>query len=78
MALNLKNELSFVAAGDVVKSHGKVVRVIGGLVKVPIKRPSNIVISIPGHLKDIDLYQAARAANNFVCGSDLAVKREGF
>jgi len=77
VAFNAKDEIAYVGAGDLVKAHREVVKFVDGIVKVPIPELPDIVISGPGYPKDRDLYQATRAANNFVCGPAPAIKEGG-
>jgi nickel-dependent lactate racemase len=77
VVLNGKEEVAHVSAGNPVTAHRECVKVADHIFRVPIPRIPDIVISVPRYPKDIDLYQATRAANNFVCGSCPAVKRGG-
>ncbi len=75
--LNGKGEIAKAAAGDMVRAHGELVRTMDDCVKVPIQELPDIVVSCAGYPKDRDLYQATRAANNFVCGPTPAIKKGG-
>jgi nickel-dependent lactate racemase len=77
VALNLKYDIASISAGDVVAAHRKLVKFVDSIVKVKIPIEPDIVISAPGYPKDRDLYQATRAANNFVCGPKPVVRRGG-
>lgn len=77
VVLNLKYDIACVEAGDIVKAHRRLVKVVDEMVKVPIPEIPDIVISAPGYPKDRDLYQATRAANNFVCGPRPVIKKGG-
>jgi nickel-dependent lactate racemase len=77
VALNLKYEIASVSAGNIVTAHRKLVKFVDHIVKVQVPKEPDIVISAPGYPKDRDLYQATRAANNFVCGPKPVIKRGG-
>lgn len=75
--LNSKDEPVRVAAGDMEKAHRSLICSYDDMYKAEISEPVDIVISCPGYPKDINLYQATRAANNFVLVPKPAVKRGG-
>lgn len=75
--LNRDGEIAHIRAGDPVRAHKELVEIMDKIVKVPIPELPDIVISVPGYPKDRDLYQATRAANNFVCGLAPAIKKGG-
>lgn len=77
VVLNSYGEITHIAAGDPVRAHRELVKVVDKIVKVPFPELPEIVISAPGYPKDRDLYQATRAANNFVCGPTPAIKNGG-
>lgn len=77
VALNLNYEIAAVRAGDPVKAHRELVKSAEEIFTVQVPTEPDIVISAPGYPKDRDLYQATRAANNFVCGPKPVVKRGG-
>lgn len=77
VVLNLKYEIAAVSAGNIIAAHRKLVKVVDKIVKVQLSEQPDIVISAPGYPKDRDLYQATRAANNFVCGPKPVIKKGG-
>jgi len=77
VVLNGYGEIAHIRAGDPIRAHRELVKIMDKIVKVPIPELPDIVISVPGYPKDRDLYQATRAANNFVCGPTPAIKRGG-
>lgn len=77
VVLNGEGRVAHVTAGNPVSAQRDCAKVADRIFRVPIFRLPDIVISVPGHSKDRDLYQATRAANNFVCGLSPAVKRNG-
>jgi len=77
VTLNLNYEIAAVCAGDPVKAHRELVKSAREVFTVPVSAEPDIVISAPGYPKDRDLYQATRAANNFVCGPKPVIKKGG-
>lgn len=77
VALNLNYEISAVCAGDPVKAHRELIKFAEKIFTVYVPVEPDIVISAPGYPKDRDLYQATRAANNFVCGPKPVIKKGG-
>jgi len=75
--LNGCGEVALISAGDPIGAHRELAKAEDKIVKVPISELPDIVISAPGYPKDRDLYQATRAANNFVCGIGPAIKKGG-
>lgn len=77
VVLNSKNEIVRAAAGDLVAAHEELTATYDKMYKVKIDEVPDIVISAPTPPKDINLYQATRAGNNFVLVPKPLVKREG-
>ncbi|MEM3702889.1 MAG: nickel-dependent lactate racemase [Candidatus Bathyarchaeia archaeon] len=77
IALNLKYEVAAISTGNIVTAHRELVKFVDTIAKVKVSSEPDIVVSAPGYPKDRDLYQATRAANNFVCGPKPVIKKGG-
>ncbi len=77
VVLNSQDDVVDVAAGSFMEVHRKLIETYSRIYVASIREPADIVISAPGYPKDINLYQATRAANNFILTSRPAVRRGG-
>jgi nickel-dependent lactate racemase len=77
VVLNSRNEIVQATAGDLVAAHEELISTYDQMYKVKINEIADIVISTPVYPKDINLYQATRAGNNFVLVSEPLIKRGG-
>jgi nickel-dependent lactate racemase len=77
VVLNSQDEIVQVAAGDLTAAHEKLIETYDKMYKVEIYEQADIVISSPAYPKDINLYQATRAANNIVLVPNPSVKKGG-
>ncbi|NIM45076.1 MAG: nickel-dependent lactate racemase [Nitrososphaeria archaeon] len=75
--LNSRDELVCAAAGDVEEAQLNLIETYDRMYKVPLDEPADIVVSAAGYPKDLNLYQASRAANNFVLVPKPTVKEGG-
>jgi nickel-dependent lactate racemase len=77
VVLNSRNEIVQVTAGDPIVAHEKLISIYNKMYKIKINEIADIIISSPTYPKDINLYQATRAANNFVLIKKPIIKRGG-
>lgn len=74
---NGKKELLAVYAGHPIKAFEKGVEKAREVFEVAMEQEYDIVVSIPGYPKSINLYQATRAWNSVVFGARPVVKKGG-
>jgi len=72
-----KKEVVKVVAGDPVEAFHEGVKAARQLFEVDIREPGEIVVSGVSHPKSLDLYQATRAGNVVVFGSQSVVTKGG-
>ncbi|MBS7643043.1 nickel-dependent lactate racemase [Candidatus Bathyarchaeota archaeon] len=77
VVLNSQDKIVQAAAGDLIAAHEKLIATYDKMYKVEIHEKADIVISSPAYPKDINLYQATRAANNIVLVPNPPVKKGG-
>jgi len=77
VVLNSEGEIAQVRAGDPTAVQRELAGIVDGVIRAPITELPDIVIAVPGYPKNRDLYQATRAANNFVLGPTPAVRKGG-
>jgi nickel-dependent lactate racemase len=77
VVLNSEDKIVQVAAGDLIAAHEKLIATYDKMYKVKIREQADIVISSPAYPKDINLYQATRAANNIALVPNPSVKKGG-
>jgi len=77
VVLNCKDKMVQATAGDLIAAHEKLIATYDKMYKVKIHEQADIVISSPAYPKDINLYQATRAANNIVLVPEPSVKKGG-
>jgi nickel-dependent lactate racemase len=77
VVLNSKNELVRAAAGDLVCAHEELINIYDRIYKVEAPDQADIVISVPAYPKNINLFQATRAANNLVLVPKPTIRQRG-
>lgn len=77
VVLNSKDEIVRVAAGDLVHAHEELIETHDQMYKVKATEPADIAIAVPAAPKNINLYQATRAATNLVLTSKPMIQRGG-
>jgi len=77
LVLNKRGNLVRAFAGDRIKAFEEGVRFARQIYEVKINEQADIVISSPGYPKNLNLYQATRAANSVIFGPKPIVKKGG-
>lgn len=65
-------------SGDSLKAYEKAVDFAKSIYEVELKKKADVIITIPKYPKNMNLYQAIRAANSVILGKEPLLKEGGF
>lgn len=77
VVLNSKNQLVKAYAGDLVAAHEKLIKIYDRMYRIEVNYDADVIISCPSYPKDLNLYQASRAANYFALIPFSPLKKGG-